>query len=53
MSEAEINVEVWGDLIIVTEPNSNHFAIYHKPSNEPQLIAKGMPNGTVEFKVKA
>jgi hypothetical protein len=34
-------------------PGSNFRAVYYKPTNQPQLIAKAMPTGTHEFKARA
>ena len=40
MTESEIQVEVRGDLIIVTQPSTQFFAVYIRPTNQPQLILK-------------
>ena len=40
MTESEFQVEVRGDLIIVTHPSTQFFAVYIRPTNQPQLILK-------------
>jgi hypothetical protein len=40
MTDIEIQIEVRGDLIIVTQPATQFFAIYTKPNDQPQLILK-------------
>jgi hypothetical protein len=40
MTDIEIQIEVRGDLIIVTQPATQFFAIYIKPNDQPQLILK-------------
>ena len=40
MTESEFQVEVRGDLIIVTQPSTQFFAVYIRPTNQPQLILK-------------
>jgi hypothetical protein len=52
MSE-NLEVEVRGDIIIVSEPKTGFYGVYAKPSGEPWLKAQGMPNGTHEFKAQA
>lgn len=46
-------VHVWDGELIVTMPGSNFKAVYYKPADQPQLIAKAMPTGTQEFKARA
>ena len=50
---AELRVEVRGEIIIVTEPETGFYAIYTKPKDSPQLKAQHMPLGTNEFKARA
>ena len=33
-------LEVRGDLMIVTQPSTQFFAVYIRPTNQPQLILK-------------
>ena len=40
MTDSEIQVEVRGDLMIVTQPSTQFFAVYIRPTNQPQLILK-------------
>lgn len=40
MTDSEIQVEVRGDLIIVTQAATQFFAVYIKPINQPQLVLK-------------
>jgi hypothetical protein len=40
MSGIDIHIEVRGDLIIVTQPTTQFFAVYARPTNESQLILK-------------
>jgi hypothetical protein len=40
MTNAELQVEVRGDLIIVTHPATQFFAVYVKPNNRPDLVLK-------------
>ena len=40
MTDTEIQVEVRGDLMIVTQPSTQFFAVYIRPTNQPQLILK-------------
>ena len=39
-----------GTRLIVTMPGSSFKAVYHKPANQPQLVAKQTPSGTHEFR---
>ena len=39
--------------LIVTMPGSSFKAVYHKPANQPQLVAKQSPSGTHEFRARA
>jgi hypothetical protein len=48
-----IVIHVWGGELIVTMPGSSFRAVYHKPANQPQLVAKQTPSGTHEFRVRA
>ena len=41
-------VDVHGDEIIITL-GSNFRAVYHKPEDQPQLVAKGTPHGNYDF----
>ena len=34
-------------------PGSSFKAVYHKPANQPQLVAKQIPSGTQEFRARA
>jgi hypothetical protein len=45
-------VEVHGDEIIITL-GSNFRAVYHKPEDQPQLVAKGTPHGNYDFLAQA
>jgi hypothetical protein len=45
---ADLHVDVRGELIIVTEPETGS-----KPKGEPWLKAKHMPLGTHDFKARA
>ncbi|MGC2410890.1 MAG: hypothetical protein WA441_13070 [Methyloceanibacter sp.] len=38
---------------VITAPGDRFVAVYHKHEREPQLIAKGAPTGTREFKTRA
>jgi len=38
--ESDLRVEVVGDEILVTLPQSNYAVRYYKPKNSPQLLAK-------------
>jgi hypothetical protein len=40
MTDTEFQIEVHGDLIVVTQPAMQFFAVYTKPNNQPQLILK-------------
>jgi hypothetical protein len=48
-----IVIHVWGGELIVTMPGSSFRAVYHKPANQPQLVAKEIPTGTHEFRARA
>ena len=48
-----LRVEVVDDEIIVTQAGSNFSAVYYKPQDEPQLIAKGTPSGSYKFLARA
>ena len=37
---SKFQIEVHGDLLIVTAPIAEFFAVYLKPTTEPQLILK-------------
>jgi hypothetical protein len=37
---SKLQIEVHGDLLIVTAPIAEFFAVYVKPTSEPQLILK-------------
>ena len=37
---SKFQIEVHGDLLIVTAPIAEFFAVYVKPTTEPQLILK-------------
>jgi len=51
--QVDLNVEVRGDLIIVTELTTTFRAIYMKPKGEPWIKAAGVPTGTHEFRARA
>ena len=36
-----------------TQLGSSFKAVYHKPANQPQLVAKQTPSGTHEFRARA
>ena len=44
-----LQVEVRDDEIIVTQSGSKFRIVYHKPDDQPQLIAKGTPHGNYDF----
>jgi len=44
-----LKVEVRDDEIIVTQAGSKFRAVYHKPDDQPQLIAKGTPHGNYDY----
>jgi hypothetical protein len=48
-----IVIHVWDGELIVTMPGSSFKAVYHKPANQTQLVAKQTPSGTHEFRVRA
>ena len=48
-----IVIHVWDGELIVTMPGSSFKAVYHKPANQPQLVAKQSPSGTHEFRARA
>jgi hypothetical protein len=48
-----IVIHVWDGELIVTMPGSSFKAVYHKPANQPQLVAKQTPSGTHEFRARA
>ena len=48
-----LQVEVRDDEIIVTQSGSKFRAVYHKPEDQPQLIAKGTPHGNYDFLAQA
>jgi hypothetical protein len=52
-SDQFLSVEVRGDEIIVTQPGSKFRAVYHKPEDRPQLVAKGTPQGNYDFLAQA
>jgi hypothetical protein len=51
--QIELNIEVRGDLVIVTQPATTFLAIYMKPKGEPWIKAAGVPTGTDEFRARA
>jgi len=53
MTWGSLRIEVRDDEIIVTQPGSNFSAVYYKPRDEPQLIAKGTPSGNYRFLARA
>jgi hypothetical protein len=53
MTTSELHAEVRGEVIVVTEPETGFYALYTKPSDEPQLKAQYMPLGTRQFKAPA
>ena len=53
MSAGRLVVVIRGDEIVVTQPGSNFSAVYYKPRDEPQLIAKGTPSGNYKFLARA
>jgi len=50
---AELQVEVRGEIIIVTEPETGFYATYSKPKGETWLKTQHMPLGTGDFKARA
>ena len=44
MTNPELQVEVRGDLIIITHPATQFFAIYAKPNNRSELVLKRRPD---------
>jgi hypothetical protein len=40
---ADLHVEVRGEIIIVTEPETGFYAMYAKPKGDPWLEAEHMP----------
>ena len=48
-----LRFEVRDDEIIVTQAGSKFRAVYHKPDDQPQLIAKGTPHGNYDFLAQA
>ena len=59
--KSDLNLEVQGGEIIVTMPNTNYRAVYHKPIAEPGLIAlsltgreeDGSPITSAQFHARA
>ena len=51
--QIHLNIEVRGDLIIVTELTTTFRAIYMKSKGEPWIKAAGVPTGTHEFRARA
>jgi hypothetical protein len=51
--QVDLNVEVHGDLIIVTQPTTTFHAIYVKTKGEPWIKTAGVPTGTQEFRARA
>jgi len=47
-----IVIHVWDGELIVTMPGSSFKAVYHKPANQPQRVAKQIPSGTHEFRAR-
>jgi hypothetical protein len=52
-SEDRLIVSVSQGEIEVISPGTDFRAVYYKRTGEPQLLAKGSPNGSHEFKVRA
>ena len=44
MTNPELQVEVRGDLIIITHPATQFFAVYAKPNNRSELVLKRRPD---------
>jgi hypothetical protein len=40
LSKFDVQAEVRGDLIFITEPATQFYAVYSKPDGQPQLILK-------------
>jgi hypothetical protein len=40
MAEADFKIEARGDIIVVTDPATQFFAIYAKPTDARQLVLK-------------
>ena len=40
MTNPELQIEVRGDLIIITHPATQFFAVYVKPNNRSELVLK-------------
>jgi hypothetical protein len=53
MTRGSLHIEVRDHEITVTQPGSNFRAVYCKPRDEPQLIAKGTPSGNYKFLARA
>lgn len=53
MSESNPEVEVHGDLIVVTQPAAQFSAIYAKPIATPQLIPMKQTSGDLELLARA
>ena len=53
MSESNLEVEVHGDLIVVTQLAAQFSAIYAKPIATPQLIPMKQTSGDLELLARA
>lgn len=53
MSESNLEVEVHGDLIVVTQPAAQFSAIYAKPIATPQLIPMKQTSSDLELLARA
>ena len=53
MTTSDLHVEVRGEIIVITQPETGFYALYTKPSGERQLKAQHMPLGTHDFKARA
>jgi hypothetical protein len=49
----EIQIGVQGRDIVVTVHDLSFTVIYHKPNDQPYLMAKVPPTGPIEFRVRA
>ena len=52
MTEADLSVEVRGDLMFVTEPETSLYAIYSKPDGEPWITGRHVPDDH-QFRARA
>ena len=53
MPEPDLRVVVDGFDIIVTQPGSDHMAVYFKPRGQAYLVARDPPVGPAKFRTRA